>query len=238
MFNGKNFARKHNVFSHASKIGDNALALNFSVSGGSWCDKSCEYLNNGCYAEHSQCLYKALKAKLQRHQDNGFLHTLDRAYGIMLQEFTASKRPEFFRFCSHGTIPNRRLEWAEIDVLEKISGLLHKFGIPAHFPVETMGKYNDVFIAGFNPRLSLQHRHDEIRHDIPCSIIVGTKEDTPKDRIEKAKAKAKELRENGHSNIICPSIMAQFMGKKHISCSMCGACANPKINVGIYPHHS
>jgi len=238
--NGKNIARKHKVFSWNSKIGENSLALNFSRSGGDSCSNSCMHkINGSCYAIASQGLYKALYAKLERHEKNGFEWVLKSALNAIEENPGDFEGLRFFRFSTHGTVPDRSFSTSEKVALTRLGDLLRGHGVLIHFPVETRGKYNEVLACGIRPRLSFQGRIENAKRATEVvSVSVGNMEEKPVERLNKAMLLNIRLNSIGKTAEICPAIGGKIArSDEKITCDRCGLCARSEPRVIIYPQH-
>lgn len=238
--NGQSLAKKYPVFSWNQKIGENAIALNFSRSGGDWCSNSCLHKRNGtCYAMASQGMYKRLNAKLQRHEENGFEWTLKTALSAMKENPGDFAGIRFFRFSTHGTVPDRPFTTMEKHALIRIGDILRRNDVMIHFPVETRVKYNQVLACGIQPRLSFQGRieHAKRAGEI-TSVSIGSMSDKPLHRVEQAKAIVEQLRKVGKDAYVCPAIEAKLeRSPVDATCDRCGICSFSTINVVVYPQH-
>jgi hypothetical protein len=238
--NGKNIARKYPIFSWNSKIGENAIALNFSRSGGADCDDSCVLKKSGiCYAMASQRIYKALYAKLERHENNGFEWVLKTALNALEGNPGNFEGIRFFRFSTHGTVPNRSFSTSERIALARFGDLLKGNNIAIHFPVETREKYAAILDCGIQPRLSFQDRiNGSLCSPLCSSVTAGVRRQTKLDRIGDARKIAGWARKTGKRVVICPAIVSSFVGRKRkITCDQCGLCSSSKVDTVIYPMH-
>lgn len=238
--NGKNIARKYKVFSWNSKIGNNAIALNFSRSGGDWCSDSCLHKRNGtCYAMASQGMYKALYAKLKCHEEKGFEWTLKTALSAMEENPGDFAEIRFFRFSTHGTVPDRPFTREEKLALIRLGEILRKNDVMTHFPVETRRKYNEVLACGIQPRLSFQGRIEHAKRSGEItSVSIGSMSDKPLHRIEQSRAIVEQLRKIGKDAHVCPAIEAKLeRSPVDATCDRCGICSFSTINVVVYPQH-
>lgn len=238
--NGKNIARKYPIFSWNSKIGENAIALNFSRSGGTDCDNSCALKKSGaCYAMASQKLYRSLHAKLEKHENNGFEWVLREALNALEGNPGDFEGLKFFRFSTHGTVPNREFSAAERIALTRLGDLLRGRGILIHFPVETREKYSEVLACGIQPRLSFQDRiNGSLSSPLCSSVTAGIRRQAKLERIGEAKKIAGWARETGKRVVICPAIVSSFVKREgKITCDQCKLCASEKVGMVIYPMH-
>lgn len=238
--NGKNIAKKHPVFSWNSKIGTNAIALNFSRSGGDYCDDSCVHKREGtCYAISSQRLYKSLLSKLERHEKNGFGWVLQKAIEAIEGNPKDFEGLKFFRFCTHGSTPNRIFTTPEKRAMLHLGNLLNKMGVMVHFPVETREKYNSILACGIQPRLSYQGRVENAKRSTEAvSVSVGSMGEKPIERLNKAMLLNIRLNSIGKTAEICPAIAGKIAGADgRATCDRCGLCARPEPRVVIYPQH-
>lgn len=238
--NGKNIARKYQVFSWNSKIGPNAIALNFSRSGGSFCDDSCTLKKSGiCYAIAGQRLYSSLYAKLERHEGNGFGWVINEALHAIEENPGDFEGLKFLRFSTHGTVPNREFSTEERVALTRLGDLLKGNNVLMHFPVETRGKYSEVLACGIQPRLSYQDRiNGSLCSPLCSSVTAGVRRQAKLERIGKAKKIVGFAREAGKRAVICPAIVSSFRKRERkITCDQCKLCATDKVGMVIYPMH-
>lgn len=238
--NGKSLAKKYQVFSWNQKIGKNAIALNFSRSGGEWCNSSCLHKQNGtCYAMASQGMYKRLYAKLKRHEENGFEWVLKMAIIAMRDNPGDFTELRFFRFCTHGTVPDRPFTREEKLALIRLGDLLNKMGAMVHFPVETQAKYNQVLACGIQPRLSYQGRIENAKRAAETvSVSVGSMAEKPIERLNQSIMLNMRLNFMGKSASICPAIAGKIArSDEKVTCDLCGLCARSEPMVIIYPQH-
>lgn len=238
--NGKNIARKYPIFSWNAKIGENSLALNFSRSGGADCDDSCALKKSGiCYAMASQRIYKALYAKLERHEKNGFEWVINEALHAIEGNPGDFEGLKFFRFSTHGTVPNRSFSTSERIALTRFGDLLKGNNVLIHFPVETVEKYNRVMDCGIQPRLSFQDRiNGSLCSPLCSSVTAGVRRQAKLERIGEARKIAGFARKTGKRAVICPAIVSSFVKREgKITCDQCRLCASDKVGMVIYPMH-
>lgn len=238
--NGQSLAKKYSVFSWNSKIGKNAIALNFSRSGGGWCSDSCLHKRNGtCYAIASQGLYKTLYAKLERHEQNGFVWVLQKAIDAIEGNPKDFEGLKFFRFCTHGSVPFKPFTREEKLALVRLGEVLRENDVMIHFPVETREKYNEVLACGIQPRLSFQGRIEHAKRSTEAvSVSVGSMEQKPVERLNQSIMLSLKLTYTGKTVAVCPAIAGKIAkSDEKVTCDLCGLCARSEPMVIIYPQH-
>ncbi len=187
----------------------------------------------------SQGMYKALYAKLQRHEENGFEWTLKTALSAMEENPGDFAGIRFFRFCTHGTVPDRPFTREEKLALIRLGGILRENDVMIHFPVETRKKYSEVLACGIQPRLSYQGRIGNAKRAAEItSVSVGSMSEKPLHRIEQSRAIVEQLRKAGKDAYVCPAIEAKLeRSPVDATCDRCGICSFSTINVVVYPQH-
>lgn len=145
----------------------------------------------------------------------------------------------FFRFSTHGTIPNRPFTGYEQNALTKLGDWLKGNNISIHFPVETIGKYNEVMNCGIRPRLSFQDKiNGSLCSPLCVSVTAGVRRQSKNERIGEAKKIAVWSREAGKRAVICPAIVSNFRKREgKVTCDKCKLCASGKVGTVIYPMH-
>ena len=219
-----------------SKAVADAIALNFSPSGGSWCGKGCGlHPTNGgkCYAARLETLRGSLAKSLARkqtaHRDH--LRWIARVWD------PAASTP-WIRLSAFGTVPHNpeanREDWLAL------ANKLSQFQGRVHFPVETVLKFTRYRALGFSPRLSLQSASvpsilGHTRLGRPVAVTVkGDKlprESGKAANTRESKILASKLRKLGRSAVVCPAIVGES------KCGRCRACADTRVSAVIYPEH-
>jgi len=219
-----------------SKAVANAIALNFSPSGGSWCGKGCSHhpANGGkCYAARLEAMRGSLAKSLARKQT---------AHGDHLKWLARVWDPAgsipWIRFSAFGTVPHdpnpNREDWLAL------AAKLSQFQGRVHFPVETTTKFERYAALGFSPRLSLQSASvpsilGHTRLGRPVAVTVrGDKqggESAKRANIRESRILASKLRSLGRSAVVCPAIAGSS------KCGKCRACADTRVSTVIYPEH-
>jgi len=218
-----------------------ALALNACKGSGAFCAVSCPFNINGavweegqpcCYTEGPQKMYKNLVPFLDRHEKNLTMFL----YGILSVMDKLQKAP-WVRFSSFGSFPEQEeLDSTQQGLLQQIAkGLQAQIAAgKVHFPVETLGKYHYYKSLGFLPRLSLATAMDPYDPWIKKACVVGSLKDPMTARKEAARAKAKELNDQGVIAVPCPAVGSK---SKTMKCGKCTACGSSKVDMIVYPIH-
>lgn len=222
-----------------SKAVANAIALNFSESGGKNCSAKCEALRKGvCYAIHTEKMKPSIQVSGQRKRELGFT-ALCEAYQSKIEKLVKSGKPiPWIRFSTFGSVPNRRLTGLE---MEAFASMVRSFpaGTPVHFPVETREKadrFRAIAVAFELPlvvRESCQSDKRMLDSSGPSSRIVFEGA-TKKDRLANAIALAKQLPDAR----VCPAIASTINRRPNpVKCGQCTLCAQPAIKTILYPQH-
>jgi hypothetical protein len=210
---------------------EGSVAINFAPSGGVNCDPSCTLFGN-CYATNVEKRQPNVTRNLvtKANAPLDYIRELANVAGIIA---TAP----WVRFSVFGSIPNNpTAEWVKY-----FTNLVdHLNPIRVHFPVETIEKANIVSDAGLYPRVSAGLDHDRLDaifdHNHLASVVVDLGTNVTyknKKRLAPlAHAKAAEFRNKyGVSVKVCPAIIG------HAKCGDCKLCANPDVDLVIYPKH-
>lgn len=225
-----------------------SITLNFGTSGGSNCDTECAYhprsTNSRASSADARCYAAAcenrrdrtqLLAKLQRHESTDAVSLIDAA----TNELTANGwRAPWFRFSAFGSVP--------MQVPANFPAFVSRIraaGIPIHLPIESASKANTY-------RMALQGIDIAVRESVtnvnrwliattPVSIVAGSMQDSPRERIVIAKSMAAiRTRNTGRKVVVCPAVAAMHLRTKsdRAKCGACTACANPSLDI-VYPVH-
>jgi len=219
-----------------SKAVADAIALNFSPSGGSWCSKGCGlHPTNGgsCYAARLEALRGSLAKSLARKQT-----AHDQHLAWLARIWAPSASIPWIRLSAFGTVPHdptpNQEDW--IQLAEKLA----RFAGKVHFPVETMLKFQRYAALGFSPRLSLQSASvpsilGHTRLGRPVAVTVRGdkqgKESAKVANVRESRILARKLRKLGRSAVVCPAIAGES------KCGRCRACADTRVSAVIYPEH-
>lgn len=222
-----------------SKAVPNAVALNFSESGGMNCSTKCEALKKGvCYAIHTERMKPSIQVSGQRKRELGFAN-LCKSYQRQIERKKAKGEAiPWIRFSTFGSVPNRRLTGTE---MEAFAELVQSFpdGTPVHFPVETREKADRfraiavAFDLNLVVRESCQSNKRMEESTGPSSRIVFDGA-TKKERLENAITLSRTL----PNARVCPAIASTINRRpKPIKCGQCTLCAQPGIKTILYPQH-
>jgi hypothetical protein len=216
---------------------EGSKTVNFSESGGKFCDLSCELHpenGGGCYAVTAGKRKPTIVKNGLKHSANFSLFL--GAVRAMVK--TLSEAP-WIRFSAFGSI-SAPSTWTDSDkanlsqIAEKLDHSI------VHFPVETLEKARALKDLGYFPRVSDGEASEAMDAGFPVSRVVkGTKRITGSmSRKRKhevsapARELARELRANGLSAKVCPAIVANA---KCGDCTMCSGTSG--VDVIIYPDH-
>ena len=237
------------VFTKASKLVKDSAAVSFDLSGSERssgestnCDPRCRLLEL-CYASRIERIYKGLNAKLADHAKRGPLWVVNQA---ILQ--LRPKPIRWFRFSVNGSVPEKYSlgsDWPKFTTALRI--LISKaqvLGAKVHFPVESINKARAY-------RTALQGLNIVVRRSVQtglsaainakdhCSIVISdgplhsgcvTKEEK-RTNTAASYAAAKRIRAAGRSAVVCPAVAGSS------KCGKCTACADPAVDIVVYPFH-
>jgi len=219
----------------------NAIALNFSESGGANCSTKCEALKKGvCYAVHVEKLKPSVQVSGQRKRELGFA-ALCEAYAAKIRRKVAKGEAiPWIRFSTFGSVPNRRLTGNE---MEAFADMVNSFpeGVPVHFPVETREKaerFRAICVAFDLPLVIRESCQSDARmraaDNVGQSSRIVFKGATKLERLKNAQALAKEL----PAARVCPAIASTVMRRPNpVKCGQCTLCAQAGIKTILYPQH-
>ena len=232
-----------------------SATLNFSTSGGVNCDTGCPYhpastSNNAapdvarCYAATCEARpdRRSLAAKLERHDQTDAADLITAAMDELADR---AYRLPWFRLSAFGSVP-ARVPSNMRRMLEKLTAA----GTPVHLPIETARKASRYRRAlegvGVSVRESVASMRRFRTAPEACSIVAGTMQQPPRERIKVAQAVAGIRRKATRRRcIVCPAVSTTFIrlqrnaksqAVRPIKCGMCTACACPDTDV-VYPVH-
>lgn len=229
-----------------SKGCNGSVALNFARSGGSNCERNCPYHPDSTAAEPASARCYAVRiedrpdrqqlaAKLDRHESAG----ADAVLAAAERELAAAAyRLPWLRISAFGSVP------AKVPAgLRPLLLRLVRAGTPIHLPVETAQKasrYRRALAStGIAVRESMTSRRRWRTAEVPASIVAGSMDQSPRDRVAAAKAIAAERTvHTGRRAVVCPAVAAKHLrtGSARAKCGLCTACADPAIDI-VYPAH-
>lgn len=223
------------VLTKFSKGIKNSAALSFGLSASDLCDDSCRQKSGDCYALGPESQYKDYGKKLRNHM-RAAPHNL--VYRALNEIMTKRKSPDWFRLSVSGSIPARSSftlpSWKKFtkSVVE-LCDYLTQSGCKIHIPVETMGKARSwrTVLSGTDivVRRSIQSDRlkDVINSKDHTSWVCGEKNKG----LPEALKSAETLRIKNKTVVICPAIVGDS------KCGKCTACAEPLVDVVLYPKH-
>ena len=244
--------RKPPVLGSFGKALVGSAALNFGTSGGRNCDTGCPYHPTStsshaapdaarCYAARCEARpdRKPLAAKLARHDETD---AEDLITDAMAELADRAYRLPWFRISAFGSVP-ARVPGNLRRMLERLTAA----GTPVHLPIESARKATRYRKALAGIGVAVRESVASIRRwktaPDACSIVAGTMQEPPRDRIKAAQAVAGIRRQaTGRRCIVCPAVSTSFLRKSNkavtaIKCGTCTACACPDTDV-VYPVHS
>ena len=225
-----------------------SAALNYGRSGGANCDTGCPYHPAStsaqaapnaarCYAATCERRHdrQQLASKLARHESAGADAVTARADAECRAR---AYRLPWFRVSAFGSVPAEPPRG-----FRRLLSRLHDAGTPVHLPIETARKANryrrHLDGLGIAVRESVATRRRWKTAPGACSIVAGSMEDRPRERVTIAKALAAErTAATGRRCIVCPAVAAMHLrtGSDRAKCGACTACADPATDV-VYPVH-
>lgn len=218
-----------------SKGVDGAVSLNFGVSGGAHCDRSCRHhpdREGNCYAVAVELRddRKGLAAKLARHEISDPARLVGRAM-IELHRLMLRRAVPWFRFSTNGSLPQPstvRGDRRFASLLRELCGMLRGAAVPVHLPVETAEKadfYRGIVGDLVVVRESIQTpcmTPDTIAHHAiptgPASFTAGEDVGPGPNKLRRildaaaAAARAWSAR-TGRRCIVCPAVRVSFLSK-------------------------
>ena len=243
------------VLGSFSKALAGSAALNFGTSGGANCDTGCPYHPTSssshaapdaarCYAAACEARpdRQSLAAKLARHDATA---AADLITAAMVELSYRAYRLPWFRISAFGSVPAR--------VPSNMRRMLEKLvtaGTPIHFPIETARKASRYRRALDGVGVAVRESVASMRRwriaPEACSIVAGSMQQSPRERIKVAQVVAGIRRKDtGRRCIVCPAISTSFIrlqrnekaqSVRAIKCGTCTACACPKTDA-VYPVH-
>jgi hypothetical protein len=234
------------VLGEFSKGCNGSVALNFDRSGGANCDRGCPYHPQStsaaaggarCYADRVERRpdRRELAAKLDRHAAAG----ADAVLAAAERELAAAAfRVPWFRISSFGSVPASPPAGLRPLLLRLI-----KAGTPIHLPIETAAKANRYRRALTGVGVAVRESVATMRRwrtaTGAVSIVAGTMNQSPRERVAEAKRVAAErTARTGRRAIVCPAVAARALrtGSEKAKCGICTACADPSTDI-VYPAH-
>jgi hypothetical protein len=212
-----------------------SVTVNFGISGGSNCDDSCTLKGNGCYAITTEAVKPSITVNLERKQNNLTQYLTELTSPKALAKFNAAP---WIRASAFGSIPApEQITDDQYSLLKDLAtGITNK---AIHWPVETLDKARLLRSVGFNPRysagLDVSKAISAVIQGFNTSVVIqGPKRATGKNKrkhSEPAFIAMKDLSSQGITSKVCPAIAGSA------KCGACKLCADPKIDVIIYPMH-
>lgn len=231
------------IFTSFSKGVRGALALNFGISGGANCERSCRHhpIHFSADNPHDGKCYAAvveergdrapLADKLGRHEALPASVIVGRALVELGALLLRGVVVPWFRFSTNGALPAEREARADrrfLPLLRELLSTLRAHSIPVHFPVESAEKaafYRSIVGDLVTVRESIQtprmNPETIAAHDIPagpCSFTAG--EDVgagPNKRARilaaAAAAAAAWAQRTGRRTIVCPAVRVSFLSR-------------------------
>ena len=212
-----------------------SVTVNFTVSGGRHCSDTCPLKGNGCYAITTEAMKPSITINLERKQES---------IGAYVHELTAPKslaklaNAPWVRFAAFGSIPDPE----DMDIqtragLEVLGSFLDHSKV--HFPTETLSKADLLKASGFMPRVSVASNTDNLPkvlgagHVASCTVQGDKLARGKNKRAHSAKAITfvRDLHAQGINAKVCPAVAG------NAKCGQCTACADPKVQVIVYPMH-
>ena len=226
-----------------SKAVPDAIALNFSESGGVNCSTKCQALKLGiCYAIHTEKMKPSIQKSGERKRELGFASTCAAYAGEIQKLVDKGKAIPWIRFSTFGSVPNRPLTSSEVSAFVY---LVRSFpaNVPVHFPVETKEKAERFRAISYAFDLPLVIREscqsderaaESLAQGLPASRIVYEGE-TKRDRLESARCMAKASKGKA---VVCPAIASTILRSVNkIKCGQCTLCAQAGRTMILYPQH-
>lgn len=229
-----------NVLTQFGKAIATAYAVSFSISARQHCDDGCAVKNNGCYAQAIERLYPTLFSKLRRHQMN-MVKTANMALAACQALTAKGKAIDWFRFSVDGglPIPSTTKRWSSFKPAFRrlCEWLVNNVGSNRiHLPVESRQKatiYRRLVGDIITVRRTCQSVGAALRSKDTRAVRVGKSNRAChlKHNIGMAYELVSKLRQRGESAVVCPAVASDS------KCGKCTACANPAVNVVVYPLH-
>jgi hypothetical protein len=212
-----------------------AVSLNYSEGADVNCDDSCPLKEKGCYTVSNQKRKPAIRISGERKRKLGFATVVAAQYWELKHRIEGGELIPWARVSSFGATPNRVLTGVEKFHFGMLIGLLVEHSIPVHIPVETEFKRKQLeeALRGLEATVRLS-THGDISQPGSKSTTAGTMKMKPAQRLIEAERMRKEFKGTA---VVCPAIRSTFRKTKAIKCGACNACANPKIELIIYPMH-
>ena len=211
-----------------------SATVNFTVSGGKHCDPSCA-IRAQCYAITTEAMKPSITINLERKEEH---------FSEYLQALTTPKaiaklqQAPWVRFAAFGSIPAPSL-WslADFHAFSRLAQALDHSKV--HFPTETIEKANVLQVAGFMPRVSVATKVENLPKVLAAGHVASCA--VKGDKLARGKNKrshsahaitfVRDLRSQGINAKVCPAVAG------NAKCGSCTACADPAVQVIVYPMH-
>lgn len=217
-----------------SKAIEGAVSLNYSEGADENCDDSCPLKEGACYTKLVQKRKPAIQISGERKRKLGFATVVATQYWQLKAKIDNGEEIPWARVSSFGSTPNRILTGVEKMHFGLLIGMLAKNNIPVHVPVETEFKRKQLEEALRGLPVVVRLSDHDGNATGPRSIVAGDFSMTRKERLKVAEQVRKD---HDGTAVVCPAIRSTFRKTKAIKCGTCNACANPKIELIIYPMH-
>lgn len=185
-----------------------------------------------CYAERGpELLYKNYTAKLIKHERKSASRLNEEAL-LEVKKLNL----EWFRFSVSGSIHEKRITPKFQKTLRELCQYLVSTGCYIHFPVESPRKAAKIRKALKGLPITVRRTVQSTLKDVAAAkdsvaFVIGTnkwqKDKNKRDCIEAAQT----LRKGGKRTVICPAVIGSA------KCGECTACADPSVDVVLYPLH-
>jgi hypothetical protein len=239
-----------------SKGVEGSVAMNFSASGGKFCDRRCPHHPDSTAPNPSRCCYAKrcerrpdrtqLLAKLRRHEKARPDH-LARLATNELRKLINRRGPlPWLRLCTNGSLPSESQASPSFTrALRNLLAVCNEHNIPVHLPVETTEKtefYRKTLGDLAVVRQSAASQQEFLQSTQPCSFTAGRPDQTRLERVQTCLELARRKRAAaGRITIVCPAIQARYISKDNqahpkAKCGHCTACAKAHFDI-IYPLH-
>ena len=236
------------MFSKATK---GAKAFNYGSSAGPDCDKCCPHHPESisAHAKSADTLCYAWKVE-RRHDRQQLQNKLHRHQLTNREHLTALAMAEvdkiksvipWFRFSAFGSVPS-----LPPSNFRQLCQLLEQRNTPLHLPVESVAKTlryrKELKGLKVAVRRSCGSVRSFVRSSIranPLSVVAGTMQQSPSDRIvESKRVAAMRTKRTKRKTVVCPAVATIMTGNRSskAKCGNCVACANPDIDI-VYPVH-
>jgi len=235
-----------------------AIAINFGLSGGKNCQRSCKHhwqstakhATRACYASMIEYKRGSVRNKLAVLEETPASYVCDRAIQEIDALETMGQQIPWARISTNGSVPNAyHITPRFVDRFRALLSRLIERGAPIHLPVESASKaqvYRKLVGDLVCVRESAQTDHRFIHANGPVSTSGGERGDKLRERIAKSRELCRKRTEaTGRRAYVCPAILATFRlklrersrtaPKPH--CGKCTLCADSRVDI-VYPLHS